>query len=75
MNARVHAFLLIATLAGASSSLPAAAQTSGSDPAASEQQANGGVHEDFGDTCRIGVPGIDDIAEGACDVDQVLSTR
>src|SRR4051795_8901369 len=47
----------------------AAAQTGGTDPGASpEQSDNNKKDDDFGDTCRPGIPGIDQIAEGACDV-------
>lgn len=47
----------------------AAAQTGGTDPgASSEQSDNRTEDEDFGDKCRPGIPGIDQIAEGACDV-------
>jgi hypothetical protein len=47
----------------------AVAQTGGTDPAASpEQSDNNKKDDDFGDTCRPGIPGIDQIAEGACDV-------
>ena len=47
----------------------AAAQTGGTDPGASpEQSDNQKKEDDFGDKCRPGIPGIDQIAEGACDV-------
>src|SRR5215213_8391614 len=47
----------------------AVAQTGGTDPGASpEQSDNNKKYDDFGDTCRPGIPGIDQIAEGACDV-------
>ena len=47
----------------------AVAQTGGTDPVASpEQSDNKNKDDDFGDKCRPGIPGIDQIAEGACDV-------
>ncbi|HEY4277614.1 MAG TPA: hypothetical protein VGM91_05310 [Conexibacter sp.] len=47
----------------------AVAQTGGTDPAASPEQSNNrNKDDDFGDKCRPGIPGIDQIAEGACDV-------
>jgi type IV secretion system protein TrbL len=47
----------------------AGAQTGGTDPGASpEQSDNQKQDDDFGDKCRPGIPGIDEIAEGACDV-------
>src|SRR5215216_1611744 len=47
----------------------AVAQTGGTDPGASpEQSDNNKKDDDFGDNCRPGIPGIDQIAEGACDV-------
>jgi hypothetical protein len=47
----------------------AVAQTGGTDPGASaEQSDNNKKHDDFGDKCRPGIPGIDQIAEGACDL-------
>src|SRR4051795_8525981 len=47
----------------------AVAQTGGTDLGASpEQSDNQKKDDDFGDKCRPGIPGIDQIAEGACDV-------
>jgi hypothetical protein len=47
----------------------AVAQTGGADPGASpEQSDNNEKDDDFGNKCRPGIPGIDQIAEGACDV-------
>jgi hypothetical protein len=46
----------------------AVAQTGGTDPVASPEQSDNKNQDDFGDKCRPGIPGIDQIAEGACDV-------
>src|SRR4051795_5877463 len=70
MRARDLLAIALAALVAMSVSVGmAAAQTGGTDPGASpEQSDNNKKDDDFGDTCRPGIPGIDQIAEGACDV-------
>src|SRR3954469_4105626 len=69
MRARFLAIALAALVAMSVSVGMAAAQTGGTDPGASpEQSDNNKKDDDFGDKCRPGIPGIDQIAEGACDV-------
>src|SRR3954451_21221101 len=70
MRARGLLAIALAALVAMSVSVGiAAAQTGGTDPGASpEQSDNNKKDDDFGDKCRPGIPGIDQIAEGACDV-------
>ena len=66
---RLLAIALTALVAMSVSVGTAVAQTGGTDPGASpEQSDNNKKDDDFGDKCRPGIPGIDQIAEGACDV-------
>jgi len=66
---RLLAIALTAVVAMSVSVGTAVAQTGGTDPGASpEQSDNNKKDDDFGDKCRPGIPGIDQIAEGACDV-------
>jgi hypothetical protein len=69
---RVRRLLTIALAALVAMSVcvgTASAQTGGTDPGASpEQSDNQKKEDDFGDKCRPGIPGIDQIAEGTCDV-------
>src|SRR3954451_6441939 len=70
MRARGLLAIALAALVAMSVSVGiAAAQTGGTDPGASpEQRDNNRKDDDFGDKCRPGIPGIDQIAEGACDL-------
>src|SRR3954447_27083631 len=70
MRARDVVAIALAALVAMSVSVGmAAAQTGGTDPGASpEQSDNNKKKDDFGDKCRPGIPGIDQIAEGACDL-------
>src|SRR3954453_3857294 len=70
MRARDLLAIVLAALVAMSVSVGmAAAQTGGTAPgASSEQSDNNKRDDDFGDKCRPGIPGIDQIAEGACDV-------
>jgi type IV secretion system protein TrbL len=66
---RLLAIVLVVLVAVSGCVGTAVAQTGGTDPAASpEQSDNKNKDDDFGDKCRPGIPGIDQIAEGACDV-------
>src|SRR5919108_3862123 len=69
MRARHVVAIALAALVAMSVSVGmAAAQTGGTDPGASSEQTDNNKKDDFGDKCRPGIPGIDQIAEGACDV-------
>src|SRR4051794_28255986 len=70
MRARGLLAIALAALVAMSVSVGmAAAQTGGTDPgASSEQTDNNKKDDDFGDKCRPGIPGIDQITEGACDL-------
>src|SRR5687767_2054041 len=61
-------FVLLAIAWAASP--PAEAQTGGAAPAPNEQKEESGSQqdEDFGDKCRPGVPGLNEVLDAACDV-------
>src|SRR4051794_35998462 len=65
---RLLAIALTALVAISVSVGTAVAQTGGTHPGASPGQSDNNKDNDFGDKCRPGIPGIDQIAEGACDV-------
>src|SRR5919108_2871860 len=64
--------LLVFVLLTVAWSAPSAAhaQTGGAAPAPDEQQEESGKQEDedFGDKCRPGIPGINEVLDAACDV-------
>ena len=63
------AFVLVAVLC--SLSAVASAQTGGTAPAPNEQTKESGKEkkdDDFGDKCRPGVPGLNEVLDAACDV-------
>src|SRR5919197_5003577 len=69
MRARHVVAIALAALVAMSVSVgTAAAQTGGTDPGASSEQTDNQKGDDFGDHCRPGIPIVDDVAEGACDV-------